>query len=128
MSEIETIGLVVLALTSIGGLVTAVTTYRSVNSDVTKSDAETDSIAVDTMETVLARARQELERAETATRSANTELARAREALDRCHRERSEVLRRLTDAEIRIALLGAYLERNHGVDPNEINGDRDPLG
>lgn len=102
MNEAGWIAIIVAFLTGAGGFYTAVNTKR-------KIDADSESISVNTMRSVLEDVRTELER---------------------CHDDRQGVMARLEAAEehnrrleARVNSLEAYLRFNHGVDPESINGE-----
>ena len=94
MNEAGWVALIVAAVTSAGGLYTAVTTRRRINADA-------ESVSVATMRHGVSEGRAELER---------------------CHDDRATVMARLETAEARIASLEAYMKLNHGIDPEDIAG------
>lgn len=99
MTEGAWTAIIVALLTAGGGLITAVQAKRKV-------DADSESVSVSTMQSVLTEVRVEMER--------------ARLENERCHQERAEVLQRLRVAESRIASLENYMRLNHGINPEEL--------
>ncbi len=102
MNDAGWVALLVASVTSAGGLYTAYSTKRKV-------DADSESVSIVTMRGVLKEVRLEL---------------------SRCHDDRATFMGRLDAAEKqnrelkkRVDSLEAYLKLNHGIDPDEINGE-----
>lgn len=102
MNEAGWVAVVVAFLTGAGGWLTAASTKR-------KIDADSESVSISTMTSVLKTARDELKR--------------ANDELRDCRTQRADVMKRLGAAENRINSLEAYLKLNHNIDPEEINGE-----
>lgn len=94
MNEAGWTAVLVAVVTGAGGLWTALSTKR-------KIDADSESVTITTMRGVLEELRTEL---------------------DRCHMDRTHVMERLHQAEQRIAKLETFIKLNHGINPEDING------